>query len=389
MNIQEKTRGQLDEPNNVTKRFLNAYLRKTRPVTNFTQAEAASISVRKWIHRYLGFPPIGVPTEIQAMFALAGNWIRNALVSPRMTKSTRSEATFSLARNWIYGCLSKHTLCCADSSLTFIPPTRVIDVGPPDGSRDPYLYITNDENQNMRYMTLSHCWGGAEILTLTHEVYEQMLSRFPMAVLPQSFQDAIEVCRRLNQRYLWIDCLCIIQEDYEDWRREAPKMRNTYQNSICTIAAVGASNSFAGLFSQREEPCKLPGEIGLIARVSKDAFARRERAPLHRRAWVFQERLLSPKTLQLGSQCISWECHELTADETFIESIPILSLECRQTKLKVEFAKLRQCYLPATASKEKTSLFSRVWHEIMKTYSKLELIFRLTSSLLSLVWLMR
>ncbi|MCJ1455642.1 hypothetical protein MMC28_005997 [Mycoblastus sanguinarius] len=374
VNIQEDTGDQLDkEPDSVTKAFLNAYLRKTPPVTKFTQAEATSIRVQKWIHRYLGFPLIQNPTEIEAMFALARKWIRNALVSPRMTKSTRSEATFALARKWICGCLSKHTLCCVDSGLTFVPPTRVIDVGPPDGSRDPRLYITSAEDQNMRYMTLSHCWGGAKILTLTHELYEQMLSGFPMTVLPQSFQDAIEVCRRLDQRYLWIDCLCVIQEDYDDWHREAPKMRNIYQNSICTIAAVGASNSFAGLFSQREEPCKLPGEIDLIARVWKNAFDRRDPEPLHRRAWVLQERLLSPRTLQFGSQGISWECHEFTANETFIESIPISSLEYRQTKLKVEFAKLRQCYLPATASEEKRSHFSRVWHEIVKTYSELEL----------------
>ena len=373
---QEESEGLWDRgPDSVTKRFLDAYLRKTPRVTKFTRSEATSIQVRNSAHRYLGFPPMRESTETQAMFALARKWIRLSLVSPRMTKSTRSEATFALARKWICECLSKHTLCCADSGLDFVPPTRIIDVGPPDGSQDPRLYITSAQDQNMRYMTLSHCWGGADILTLTHESYEQMLSGFSMTILPQSFQDAIEVCRRLNQRYLWIDCLCVIQEDYDDWHREAPKMRNIYQNSICTIAAVGASNSFAGLFSQREEPCKLLAEVELIVQGSKSALDRRESEPLNFRAWVLQERLLSPRTLQFGSRGIAWECHELTTNDIFIESIPMSRLPSREIKLKEEFAKLRQYYLPATAREKERNHFLRVWHEIVKTYSELELTF--------------
>lgn len=363
------------EPDSVTSRFLNAYLRKTPTVTQFTRSQATSMRVRKWIRSYLGFPPIEFTTETQTMNALARKWIRNSLISPRMTKSTRSEATFALARKWICECLSKHVLCGADSGLIFIPPTRVIDVGPPNGSRDPRLYITSAEDQNMRYMTLSHCWGGAEILTLTHETYEQLLYGFPMIILPQSFQDAIEICRTLNQRYLWIDSLCVFQDDYNDWHREAPNMGNIYQNSICTIAALGASNSFTGIFSQREQPCKLPGEIDLIARVSRKSSGPCKRPPLHRRAWVLQERLLSPRTLQFGRGGISWECHESTANETSIESMPVSSLEYRETKLKEEFAQLRQCHLSSTASEEARSYFSRVWHEIVKTYSELELTF--------------
>ena len=376
VNIQERADDSLyGESNGVTSRFLDAYLRKTPTVTQLTQSDATSIRVRKWIRSYLGFPPMGITTEAHTMFALARKWIRNSLISPRMTKSTRSEATFALARKWIYECLSKHVSCGVDSGLTFIPPTRVIDVGPPNGSRDPRLYITSEEEQNMRYMTLSHCWGGAEIFNLTHETYEQLLSGFPMIILPQSFQDAIEICRRLNQRYLWIDSLCVFQDDYNDWHREAPNMGNIYQNSICTIAALGASNSFAGLFSQREQPCKLPGEIDLIARVSRRRIGFCEQKPLHRRAWVLQERLLSPRTLQFGRGGISWECHELTANETSIESILLSSLDYRETKLKEEFAQLRQCHLLSTASKETGSYFSRVWHEIVKTYSELELTF--------------
>ena len=163
-----------------------------------------------------------------------------------------------------------------------------------------------------------------------------MLSEFPMIILPQSFQDTIKIYCRLNQRYLWIDSLCVIQDDYDDWHREAPEMGNIYQNSICTIAALGVSNTFTGLFSQREQPCKLPGEIDLIARVSPKGLGRGEYRPLHRRAWVLQEHLLSPRILQFGRRGILWECYELIVNEIFIELILVSRLEYRETKLKEE-----------------------------------------------------
>ncbi|MCJ1238637.1 hypothetical protein MMC14_006628 [Varicellaria rhodocarpa] len=75
----------------------------------------------------------------------------------RLTKSTKSEATFNLARRWIHKCLMEHQICSFDSDLPFDPPTRVTDVGTADGSQNPRLYVTGEQDQNMRYMTLSHC----------------------------------------------------------------------------------------------------------------------------------------------------------------------------------------------------------------------------------------
>jgi hypothetical protein len=45
-------------------------------------------------------------------------------------------------------------------------------------------------------------------------------------------------------------------------------------------------------------------------------------APLTRRAWVVQERLLAPRVLHLGSRQVYWECSEYEACETFIDGLP-------------------------------------------------------------------
>lgn len=84
-------------------------------------------------------------------------------------------------------------------------PTRVIDVGPADGSSQPHLHPTGaDVGQ---WATLSHCWGKTVTIQLTSDTFEERLRGIPMAEMPRNFRDAIVVTRILGIRYLWIDRL--------------------------------------------------------------------------------------------------------------------------------------------------------------------------------------
>jgi hypothetical protein len=72
--------------------------------------------------------------------------------------------------------------------------------------------------------------------------------------LPLTFQHAFTITRALGQRYLWIDCHCIIQDSpgQEDWISESASMRDVYMNSICNIAATSADNADKGCFFERD-----------------------------------------------------------------------------------------------------------------------------------------
>ena len=133
-----------------------------------------------------------------------------------------------------------------------------------------------------------------------------------------------------SYRYIWIDSLCIIQDSEEDWRREAVSMGEVYKNAICNIAATGAVRREDGCFLPRTEdplvytslviratwktselmtasPGWYVGEVkGMWRREVLDA-------PLNHRAWVLQERLLSPRVLHFGARQILWECDILAA----------------------------------------------------------------------------
>ena len=63
--------------------------------------------------------------------------------------------------------------------------------------------------------------------------------------------------RSLGYRYLWIDALCIIQDDKDDMRREIAQMSDTYRHADLTIAAQGAANANDGLFKNSGHPLSL------------------------------------------------------------------------------------------------------------------------------------
>jgi hypothetical protein len=116
----------------------------------------------------------------------------------------------------------------------------------------------------------------------------------------------VTVVRQLGQKYIWIDSLCIIQDSVDDWRAECGRMTDVYANSWCNIAATAASNGNEGCFQDRD-----PMALGLCSVTSEwtdyenrtfylhdtnlwdEGFTH---APLNLRAWVLQERLLSPRS---------------------------------------------------------------------------------------------
>lgn len=70
----------------------------------------------------------------------------------------------------------------------------------------------------------------------------------PRSSLCKAFQDAIRIALTLGIDYLWIDSLCIIQDDEDDWRQESLLISTVYGNFYLNIAAAGASDGSQGCF---------------------------------------------------------------------------------------------------------------------------------------------
>ncbi|EAT80540.1 hypothetical protein SNOG_12128 [Parastagonospora nodorum SN15] len=71
----------------------------------------------------------------------------------------------------------------------------------------------------------------------------------PVSELPKTFSDAIDISRVLGIQYLWIDSLCIIQDDQADWEKHVEIMASIYESSYLTLAAGASSDDDGGFFS--------------------------------------------------------------------------------------------------------------------------------------------
>ncbi|PMD31521.1 HET-domain-containing protein, partial [Hyaloscypha variabilis F] len=224
------------------------------------------------------------------------------------------------------------------------------------------------------YLTLSHCWGKVSLTKLLKANLEEFLIKVP--ALPKTFVEAVSVARRLGARYLWIDSLCIVQDDLEDWRNESSLMYEVYKNALCTIAATASSDSRGGLFYRRTSLVPsakfIDGWKGKIYEVFDLGLCITEidSAPLQRRAWVLQERLLSPRVIHFGRKQLFWECDELCACETFPAGLPQTTIDLGKARLS--------SWMKTLASKptdENNHLKLLLWNLIVQQYTGMALTF--------------
>ncbi|CAG8978665.1 hypothetical protein HYALB_00011762 [Hymenoscyphus albidus] len=127
--------------------------------------------------------------------------------------------------------------------------------------------------------------------------------------LPPTFRDAIIVTRKMGYRYLWIDSLCIIQKDHDDWVKESERMQDYYKNAILTISPDSASGDHVGIFSENR---LLPPSLIIELTIGEELGIRKSvemKSHVSKRAWTLQEFVLSPRSLQYMPDQLIWECY--------------------------------------------------------------------------------
>ncbi|EYB27945.1 hypothetical protein FG05_04633 [Fusarium graminearum] len=173
---------------------------------------------------------------------------------------------------------------------------------------------------------------GLKIKDLRLAVWKTTEKWYLDSILPQTYQDIVSICRHMGIRYLWIDSLCIIQDDGGfEFRQEAPLMMDIYQFAFLTLTICWG---FPGLGVFRKcRPRSIPRHKPTVSYHRPDSVAQTDEcvfvehrdasdlqvdvdhAPLNNRAWVLQERCLSRRLLYLGNEQLYWECNGCTGSE--------------------------------------------------------------------------
>ena len=314
-----------------------------------------------------------------------------------------SETSWQVALHWIDDCCKNHEKCgvkrhAIDLETAWLP-SRLIELETSGGTKSKVVYLRDGfcKDNLVQYATLSHCWGPElTFLKLTLATLTTFKNGVEIEKLSRTFQDSITLTRRLGLRYIWIDALCIVQDSKQDWIREAALMAKVYSRSQINLAATASLDSNGGFLRTRNPLTIMPLKVeldceGLVKGTYfcflQDPWLRYMKwAPLMRRAWIFQERLLAPRTLHFGPEQLLWECNELQASETHPKGSLFTSQKYHpgmlNGKLKWEFAtrcqikntSMDNAAIPSawiTKPTEAGFEFARAWEAIVEQYTNL------------------
>ena len=183
-------------------------------------------------------------------------------------------------------------------------------------------------DDNSRYLALSYVWGSSKTLLNSKEIRADLETEAvllkKLEELPKTIKDAMNLVRELEEQYLWVDSLCIIQDDPEDKAYQITAMDVVYSSAILTIAATSGDNADAGLaggqanfrtFTQLVEKVQ-----GLSLANRPTTFDKQiDQSPWNTRAWTFQERILSSRVLFIADQRCFFTCRH--RPDAFMESL--------------------------------------------------------------------
>ncbi|KAK4167754.1 heterokaryon incompatibility protein-domain-containing protein [Cladorrhinum sp. PSN259] len=239
---------------------------------------------------------------------------------PSIPETPTLEHSVAFVRPLLEECDRSHGLSCQRTAKVL--PKRLLDVE--NGTiKLVDTEISNASVSGCKYIALSHCWGESRPVETKTCNLARHYSEIPWERLSNTFKDAITLTRSLGIPHIWIDSLCIIQDDPLDWEIEAAKMASVYSGCYLTIAATGSKNGDGGCFFSRpvsgwrcDEAYVYPGHCKLYARYYDSLASHHDFTgngfslgpPLMTRAWCFQERFLSARVLHFSDEEIVWEC---------------------------------------------------------------------------------
>ncbi|KAL8745816.1 MAG: hypothetical protein Q9190_002096 [Brigantiaea leucoxantha] len=271
-------------------------------------------------------PKYASAVSIQVLANEMTSDVSETLFSGRLVDS--SKVNVGLVKHWILACEQRHGLSCHSQRFEENPgyKFRLIDirrkciVTAPAGSV---------------YLALSYNWGDPDKvkhLKLTKKSKNWLETEGKLSnespEVPTTIKDAVSLVSELGERYLWVDALCIQQDDVSDRDSQIPNMDKIYSCAKLTIVAGTGSDAWAGLLGVGPDPSQRRNQQ-LFANINEmnvmttleDYHSWRNNCRWETRGWCLQEKVLSKRMLIIGNEQIFFSCKsELWSEDTISES---------------------------------------------------------------------
>ncbi|KAI0141588.1 HET-domain-containing protein [Xylariaceae sp. FL1272] len=287
------------------------------------------------------------------------------------TSCLNIDQRISAAASFYQRCSASHDHA---QKVNYRRPKRLISVGK---NQPLQLIETSELPSHAQYAALSYCWGSNLLLKTTRRNIARFSGEICAASLPRTYSDFINIVRALDIPYVWIDALCIVQDDEDEWQGEAARMGDIFQGSRVTIAALQSKDTSKGCFPS---PQKLGNERGFqrLFKVRQSSLANRSillrlyegdirshglrESVMSSRGWTLQEQILSPRSILLMENEVHWQCNMCYGTQSGLE---FSATEMMKSSLGLG--------LPLSISKactqEEDFEYRHIWRCIAESYS--------------------
>ena len=174
------------------------------------------------------------------------------------------------------------------------------------------------------YAALSYKWGLDPIYTASKN--EMMNGRLSLKdkPIPRTIRDAMTLVAIVGERYLWVDALCIVQDDPSDVVHYIGHMDRIYKAAQFTIINASGENANSGLEGLQPNSRKLRlarANIDGVELIEQPKLVRLNKSSWAQRAWTYQEYIFSPRKFIFADGCVFYQCGHGISSEFFSQSL--------------------------------------------------------------------
>ncbi|KAM7218352.1 heterokaryon incompatibility domain containing protein [Rhypophila decipiens] len=258
--------------------------------------------------------------------------------TPLRARPVPNEVDVQMVAGWIDKCRKEHGQNCKDSYLAIghhpstTPGFLVIDVV--------QKCLTPIHKTDAEYVALSYVWGKSNLVTTSKSNVDlfRTAGAFDRVRLPPTIRDALDMTARLGYRFLWVDALCIVQDDETTKPHLIDSMDAIYGRASLTLVAASGQHAATGLLCgkrSRVDDINHPSGF-LTAYISSDLslavlpFFDGElmHCPHAQRGWTYQEGCLSPRCLVFLNGLVYFVCRvNVWREDMMVESDDFLPFE--------------------------------------------------------------
>ncbi|CAG9982666.1 unnamed protein product [Clonostachys byssicola] len=230
---------------------------------------------------------------------------------PCFARIVQPEFDISLVNKWLNRCHSDHGSRCITETSGPKPKNLILV------DTENNCLVTFTHGHPPPYLALSYVWGGvpqAELTRLTLDKWHEPGSLTEEASITQKVRDAMTIVKHTGLRFLWVDALCIVQDDEYQRQEQIDQMFLIYHQAEATIVAADGPSCDLGLsgvsrFEEREyidKPFLIQSTP--MARVLRDPRHALQASKWRTRGWTLQEEVCSTRAIIFLPSVVLFSC---------------------------------------------------------------------------------